>query len=95
MANEPDEKLVALLEQVNGSDLDTACRSLAEELQEFNALPEDDDLEDDDVPDNPPSNNNPSQPLTSVPPLPPKTVLDLSQLTVKAPMCPSSSSHQY
>jgi hypothetical protein len=88
MANEPDEKLVALLEQVNGSDLDTACRSLAEELQEFNALPEDDDLEDDDVPDNPPSNNNPSQPLTSVPPLPPKTVLDLSQLTVKAPNVP-------
>lgn len=88
MANEPDEKLVALLEQVNGSDLDTACRSLAEELQEFNALPEDDGLEDDDVPDNPPSNNNPSQPLTSVPPLPPKTVLDLSQLTVKAPNVP-------
>ncbi len=88
MANKPDTKLVALLEELNGADLESVYRSFAEKLKEFNALPADDGLEDDDVPDNPPSNNNPNQPLTSVPPLPPKTVLDLSQLTVKAPNVP-------
>ncbi|MBK8277035.1 MAG: hypothetical protein IPK92_14735 [Nitrospira sp.] len=87
MANKPDTKLVALLEELNRTDLDSAYRSLAEKLHAFNALPEDDGLEDDGIPDDPPSNNNPSQPLTSVPPLPPKTVLDLSHLTVKAPQC--------
>lgn len=93
MANEQDEKLVALLEQLNIDEFSAVYRSFAKELQAFNSLPEDDGLEDDDIPDNNPpksnpTNNNPSQPLTSVPSLPPKTVLDLSHPTVKAPNVP-------
>lgn len=91
MANEPDGKLVALLEELNRADLESVYRSFAEKLKEFNALPEDDGLPDDDIPDNNPQSNpsnSPSQPLTSVPPLPAKTVLDLSQPTVKAPNVP-------
>lgn len=88
MGNEPDEKLVALLEELNGADLESVYRSFAEKLKEFNALPADDGLEDDDVPEDPPKPSTPSQPLTSVPPLPPGTVLDLSQPTVRAPNVP-------
>lgn len=90
MANKPDTKLVALLEELNRADFDSAYRSLAEKLEAFNALPEDDGLEDDDVPDNPPPSNNPTQPL-AIPKLPPGTTLDLTLPTITIPNYPKFS----
>lgn len=87
MASTLDKKLEVLLEVLKGR-LDPVYKNFTEELEEFNDLPEDDGLEDDDVPDNNPPNSNPNPPLTSIPALPLRTVLDLSQPTVKAPNVP-------
>ncbi len=84
MASTLDKKLEVLLKVLKGR-LDPVYKNFTEELEEFNDLPEDDGLEDDDVPDNNPPNSNPNPPLTSIPALPLRTVLDLSQPTVKAP----------